>query len=167
MNKILLGAIAAFFMIFIIAAFWSGSKHAGSDNERRAVQNSASSPDQGISQGAIVMPEKDIVQVYLFHSTQRCGTCIAIGELARETINEHYQSELREGRVEFREINIDLPESRALAEKFQASGSALYINDYAGGKDNIKEDVKVWRLTDDESGFKKYLKGEIDRLLGK
>ena len=109
----------------------------------------------------------DKVQVFVFHATQRCISCITIGEFAKETVDEYFQSELKAGKIEFREINIDLPENRSLAQKFQASGSALFINAIRNGQDDINEDVQVWRLVQNEAQFKSYLKGRLDILLGK
>ncbi len=87
--------------------------------------------------------------------------------MSGETVYEYFQPELRDGKIEFREINIDLPENKALAQKFQASGSALFINAIYNGQDNINEDTRVWRLTQDEVQFKSYLKDKINNLLGK
>jgi hypothetical protein len=112
-------------------------------------------------------PKADKVEVFTFHATQRCTTCIAIGKLSRETIEEYYQPELRDGKIEVREINIDLPENKELAEKFQASGSALKINAIYDGTDHITEDTKVWGLTSNPTQYKSYLKDKIDTLLGK
>jgi len=112
-------------------------------------------------------PKPDKVEIFLFHATRRCATCIAIGKLSGETVYEYFQPELRDGKIEFREINIDLPENKALAQKFQASGSALFINAIYNGQDNINEDTRVWRLTQDEVQFKSYLKDKINNLLGK
>jgi disulfide oxidoreductase YuzD len=109
----------------------------------------------------------DKVQVFVFHATQRCISCITIGKFAKETVDEYFQQELKDGKIEFREINIDLPENRSLAQKFQASGSALFINAIRNGQDNINEDVQVWRLVQNEAQFKSYLKGRLDILLGK
>jgi outer membrane protein assembly factor BamE (lipoprotein component of BamABCDE complex) len=109
----------------------------------------------------------DKVQVFLFHATQRCSTCIAIGKLAGETVNERFQDELKAGKIEFREVNIDLPENKELAIKFQASGSALYLNSIKGLSDNIEQDIKVWRLTNNPDAFKNYLEGRINAFLGK
>ncbi|HOX29926.1 MAG TPA: nitrophenyl compound nitroreductase subunit ArsF family protein [Candidatus Paceibacterota bacterium] len=107
------------------------------------------------------------VEVFLFHRTQRCTTCIAIGKLSGQTIEEQFAPEVINGKVIFREVNIDEPENKALAEKFQASGSSLFINAIRGGSDNIQEDVNVWRLTGDQVAFKNYLAGKINGLLGK
>jgi hypothetical protein len=109
----------------------------------------------------------DKVQVFLFHSTQRCPTCIAIGKLAGETVNERFQDELKSGRIEFREVNIDLSENKELAKKFQASGSALFLNSINTEGDHIAQDTKVWQLTGNPSAFKDYLEDKINTLLGK
>ncbi len=107
------------------------------------------------------------VQVFLFHATQRCPTCIRIGKLAEATVKERFAGQLKSGKIEFREINIDLPENKALAEKFQAGGSALFINAVKDGQDNIEEDTMVWQLAGgDATKFKDYLSNKINTILG-
>lgn len=118
-----------------------------------------------------VVPKEDSqvdkVQVFLFHATMRCPTCIAIGRLAGETVNERFKEELKSGRIEFKEINIDLPENKELAQKFQVVGSALYINTIKDGADNIEQDIRVWSLVNDGLQFKDYLEGRVNNLFGK
>ena len=105
------------------------------------------------------------IQVFLFHTTQRCITCINIGKYAKETVEQKFPEELKSGKIEFREINIDLPENKELATKFRASGSALFINPIIEGKDNIKEDTQVWRLTSNEQSFISYLSDKLNTML--
>ena len=107
------------------------------------------------------------VEVFVFHSTHRCASCVTMGKYAGETINEYFQPELRNGKIEFREINVDLPENKELANKFKAAGSSLFINAISDGKDNITEDIKVWQLIFNEAQFKGYLKDKLNKLLGK
>ncbi|MFA6376960.1 MAG: nitrophenyl compound nitroreductase subunit ArsF family protein [Candidatus Paceibacterota bacterium] len=107
------------------------------------------------------------VEVFLFHRNQRCTTCIAIGKLSGETVAERFGQEAMGGRVVFREVNIDEPQNKELAEKFKAGGSALFINAIRGGIDNIQEDTQVWRLAGDQPAFKNYLETKIKTLLGK
>lgn len=114
---------------------------------------------------AAVPAEK--VEVFLFHRTQRCATCIAIGKLSGQTVEERFGPEVSSGKVVFREVNIDEPENKALAEKFKTSGSSLFINAIRNGSDNIQEDAQVWRLTSDSEVFKNYLADKINALLGK
>jgi hypothetical protein len=105
------------------------------------------------------------VQVFLFHATKRCPTCIAIGKYVKETVEQKFPAELLSGKIEFREINIDLSENKELANKFKATGSALFLNAIVDGKDNMHQDVQVWRLTSNEQGFVSYLSDEIKKLL--
>ena len=109
----------------------------------------------------------DKVQVFLFHTTHRCSSCIAIGRLAGETVKERFSDELKSGRIEFAEINIDFPENKDLAKKFRASGSSLFINSIYNNQDHIKHNTMVWRLINNPDKFKDYLEGEINILLGK
>lgn len=113
----------------------------------------------------IKLPKADKIEVFLFHTTQRCVSCINIGKFAKQTIDNNFSEELNSGKIVFREINIDLPENYQLAEKFQASGSALYVNTIRGGKDNIEQDLTVWRLVGDEGKFETYFKDKIENIL--
>lgn len=158
MNKKIITTIAIIIPIFLGATFLvlkNGNKTMEAQNNQ--VADSQNNGKQSA----------DKVQVYLFHSTQRCPTCIDIGRLAGETVNEFFQPELKSGKIEFREINIDLSENKDLAKKFQASGSALYINSIVGGKDNIAQDTAVWRLTNDDAKFKSYLKDKLNNQFDK
>jgi hypothetical protein len=105
------------------------------------------------------------IQVFLFHPTQRCITCITIGKYAKETVEQKFPAELMSGKIEFKEINIDLPENKELATKFKATGSSLFINSIIDSKDNIQHDTQVWRLTSNEQAFITYLSDKINALL--
>ena len=64
------------------------------------------------------------VEVYYFHGTRRCVTCIAVGEVSIELVKSKYGNNQK---VKFIEINIDEPGNEELIEKFQVSGSGLYV----------------------------------------
>lgn len=107
------------------------------------------------------------VQVFMFHATQRCSTCIRIGRLLKDTVQERFAEQLKSGKIEFREINVDLQENRVLAEKFQATGSSLFINAIKDGKENIQEDTMVWQLVGGNAvDFKDYLENKLNNILG-
>lgn len=113
----------------------------------------------------IKLPKAEKIEVFLFHATQRCTSCINIGKFAKQTIDNNFSEELNSGKIVFREINIDLLENYQLAEKFQASGSSLFINTIRGGKDYIEQDLKVWRLVGDEGEFESYFKEKLENIL--
>jgi hypothetical protein len=108
----------------------------------------------------------DKLEVYYFHRTARCYSCKTIGQYVRETMEQKYGKQIKDGLIDFRELNVELPENKEIAIKFQASGSSLYINRIIDNQDNIERDANVWRLLSDEEKFKKYLEDKINRYLG-
>ncbi len=105
------------------------------------------------------------VGVFYFHSNYRCTSCIFLQKYVEETINEFFQAELRDNKIEFKEVNIDLVENRALTQEFQARGSGLYIKVYFKENSLIEEDIQVWRYLNNEQQFKSYLKNKLNNLL--
>ena len=107
------------------------------------------------------------IEVIHFHATQQCWSCITVGEYALKTIKEKFPEEYASGAIVFRDIDAELPENRDLVVKYQARGSALFVNAITAGKDNIEEDVTVWRLVSNESQFISYFQDKLNKLLSK
>lgn len=128
-------------------------------------QNTTDKKESDIKEEAQPKKSADKIQIFLFHPTKRCITCINIGKYAKATVEQRFATEMMSGKIEFREINIDLPENKEVADKFKATGSSLYINSIIDGKDNIQLDAQVWRLTYDEQKFISYLSDKINSLL--
>lgn len=102
------------------------------------------------------------IEVYHFHATRQCVTCKTVGANAEATVNTYFANELKSGKLIFEHINIDLPENKALVEKYMATGSALMIGVY--GKDGSftkQEDTNVWYKMDKTNSMS-YLKGVIE-----
>ena len=158
MKKIYL----ALFLILILSACSNSSntvKQPVDNQQKVVVPKSDQLPTSSIASAS----EK--VEIFLFHRTVRCSTCIAIGKLADKTVQEKFSEEVKSGRIVFKEINIDLPENKELAEKFQASGSALFVNAIRNGQDNIEQDTKVWRLTGNEAAFISYFEKKLSMII--
>ena len=109
----------------------------------------------------------DKLEVYYFHRTQRCSTCLSVGRYTKELIQQKFSTEVERGLIEFREINIDLPENAEIVNKFKVSGQSLYINVIKDNSDNINQDINIWRLAGSEGQFKDYLQNKITGLLAK
>lgn len=105
------------------------------------------------------------IEVFAFHATQRCISCINIGKYTQEVINQKFASEIYSGKIVFKEINIDLPENKQMAKDYGVSGSALFINAIKDGKDNHEEDATVWRLVTNEAQLKTYFEAKLKKLL--
>jgi len=107
----------------------------------------------------------DKIIVANFHATQRCASCTALGRLSEKTLTEQFTNEIKSGKMEFKSINIDLPENEEMAALYQAVGSSLYINAIKDGKNNIVQNMKVWQYLSDDQAFVNYLKTQLKTLL--
>lgn len=105
------------------------------------------------------------IEIFVFHATQRCISCINIGKYTKSVIEEKFPQELKSGKITFKEVNIDLPENFNMAKDYGVSGSALYINTIKDGQENHEEDTTVWRLVTNEAQMKSYLEAKIKKLL--
>ena len=107
------------------------------------------------------------IEVVHFHATQQCWSCITVGEYALKTIKEKFPEEYKNGTIVYKDVNGELPENKDMVQQYRASGSALFVNAIAGGKDNIEEDVTVWRLVSNENQFVSYFENKLNKLLGR
>ena len=71
---------------------------------------------------------KNTIEVFDFHTTNRCVTCKAIEANTKYTLETYFAEELKSGKITFKIINIDEKVNEKLAEKFQASGTSLFLN---------------------------------------
>jgi hypothetical protein len=105
------------------------------------------------------------VEVFHFHRTQQCTSCIAIGNLTEKTLNANFKDELASGRLVFAHVGYELPENAALAAKYGVTGSSLWIGVYNGSAFHKEENIKVWYLIGDENAYSTYLSGVITKRL--
>lgn len=80
-------------------------------------------------------PDRDRVEVIYFHGKQRCATCMAIEKNTKELINSVFANELKKGTVVFNVVDISTPEGEKIADKYEVSWSALFVNKLKGGKE--------------------------------
>lgn len=114
--------------------------------------------------GTKISGDIEKVEVYHFHAARQCVTCKTVGSFSEETVNTYFPNELKSGKLVYGHINIDLPENKALVDKYEAKGSSLIIGVYGKDGSFIKaEDTNVWYKIDNKTDFTNYLKGVIDQ----
>lgn len=119
-------------------------------------KNKDNSLDQSISK----------IEVLDFHSTHRCMTCNAIEENTKYTLNTYFSKELKEYKITFQTINVDKKENEKIAEKFEASGTSLFLNVIKNGKETqINLTDFAFLNGNDQEAFSKELKTKIDTEL--
>jgi len=106
------------------------------------------------------------LEIYHFHGTHQCYSCITVGAYAEETVNTYFKDEFDKGIIVFGHINGDLPENQELVKKYGATGSSLWIGTYAkNGSFSAEQNTNVWYKIDNKEAYMTYLKGVIEQKL--
>jgi len=113
--------------------------------------------------------EKEItLQVFDFHTTNRCATCKAIEANTKYTLDTYFADELKNGKITFQVVNIDKDENYELAKKFKASGTSLFLNVISSDKEK-KIDLTGFAFSygRNQKDFSNKLKNRIEKQLNK
>lgn len=110
--------------------------------------------------------QTDRVEVFCFHGTRQCETCKNMKANTRETLETYFAEQLKDSTIVFRIVDVDDEKNAALAEKFEATGTALMINKIHNGRDSIMD----WSdfAFEKANSFDEYLpelKAKIDEVL--
>jgi len=108
------------------------------------------------------------IEVIDFHSTHRCMTCNAIEASTKYTLETYFSEELKNENITFQVVNIDEEENYKLAEKFEASGTALFLNVIVDGKETqIDLTEFAFMKGNDQETFSIELKAKLENELKK
>lgn len=111
-------------------------------------------------------PTKNHLEVFAFHGTRQCETCKHMKAYTKETLDKYFSEQLKNGSIVFSIIDVDDAANEKLAEKFQATGTALMINNVVNGKDNITDwSDFAFEKANDENKFVPELKAMINEAL--
>jgi len=131
-------------------------------------------PDPVAAQGgppvaaAAVKPQSDKIIAYYFHTTYRCATCRRIEAYSREAIDTGFARELQDGRLEFRLVNVQLPENRHFVEDYQLFTKSLVLVHMKDGKQMEWTNLdRVWELTGNREAFVGYVQQGVRGYLEK
>lgn len=106
------------------------------------------------------------VVAYYFHGRVRCVSCVKIEKLSRKAITEGFPKELKNGRLAFREVNVEEPGNRHLIDHYRLTSQSLVIVEYRDGRQvRWKNLEKVWTLLNSEREFIPYVQGGVSDFL--
>lgn len=88
--------------------------------------NSQSSNQTSDTQLAKDQEESSTIWVYYFHGDRRCATCKAVGRVSKETLSENYSENEK---IIYIDLNVDDPANAEITDKFELSGSGLFVYD--------------------------------------
>jgi hypothetical protein len=112
-------------------------------------------------------PGRRVVANY-FHATQRCATCRIIEAHSDEAIHSNFASELARGTLEWRAVNVQLPENRHFVQDYQLYTKSLVLVEFKDGRETGHKVLeKTWELVGDKAAFTDYVVREVRAFLGR
>jgi thiol-disulfide isomerase/thioredoxin len=106
------------------------------------------------------------VELIDFYGTHRCMTCEGIEENAKYTVEKFFKDEMEEGKLEFKTVNVDDEANYDIAEKFEATGTALFINVIKDGKEeHIDLTAFAFKKGTDRDEFSEELRAKLAEQL--
>lgn len=111
-------------------------------------------------------PRPDGVTVINFHGEKRCRTCIGIGKLARQTLDEEFAAEEKAGKVRWEHINYDEPANAHFVKDYQLVSSTVLVTLWKDGKEVKWNRLDaVWDHVGDDPVFRAYVAQGVRELL--
>ena len=101
----------------------------------------------------------DKVEVFYFHFSRRCVTCIAVENKAQEAIVALYPEAYSKGKITFASVNLEDEKSKPLAERAKVTGQALIIM-----SGEFKKDLTAEGFMYANNNFEKF-KAEIQKTI--
>lgn len=109
--------------------------------------------------------KEDKIEVIDFYGTHRCVTCKAIEANAKYTVETYFADNPK---VVFKTVNVDEEANYDMAEKYEATGTALFLNIVKDGKEtHIDLTDFAFSKGKDKESFSQELKAKIDNKLKK
>ena len=102
------------------------------------------------------------VNVYYFHFTRRCPTCLAVEENARKAVEELYSNEVKTGEYAFHALNLDEESGKKIAENLGVGGQTLLV---VRGEKKIDITDKGFLNAHDLARMKEEIKSAVDKVL--
>lgn len=105
------------------------------------------------------------IEVIDFHSTHRCQTCLAIENAARNVVEQEFANEVKAGKIVFKTVDVDDSKNNQIAEKFEASGTALFIYNGKTGQALDLTEAGFMYAVNKEAKLKEYIRNAIRKNL--
>ena len=74
------------------------------------------------------------LQIVYFHAKYRCATCISVEENTKKTLDTYFAAQLKDGTIKFQVLDVSDSKNEKIAEKYEASGSSLFLTKLNGTK---------------------------------
>lgn len=111
-------------------------------------------------------PANEKLMVYYFRNNRRCPSCIRIEKFSHAAVDEGFTADVKNGRVEWKMVNIEDPGNEFYADKYQIFTKTVILSSLKDGKETKWTNLdKIWDLLGDEQVFKDYIQKGIRDFL--
>jgi hypothetical protein len=144
-----------------------------SSSSQASSQSLSAGSETSITGNAVKAPDNakavNRVDVIYFHVNQRCVTCLCFEKRVNHLIEANFSGLINSGKLTYQVLNAQLPQNAAIARKYGAVGSQLFINTIINGVDNIEdiENIWNWNCNNNPGGFELKVKNAIEQRLTK
>jgi hypothetical protein len=102
------------------------------------------------------------VIAYYFHVTVRCTTCRTIESYSREVVEQKFGADIANGRLQYKLVNLQLPENRHFVKDYQLFTKSLVLARFDKGRPaEYKVLNETWELVGDKSAMQGYVQREV------
>ena len=102
------------------------------------------------------------VIAYYFHVTVRCTTCRMIESYSREVVEQKFGADIAKGRLQYKLVNLELPENRHFVKDYQLFTKSLVLVRFDKGKQTEYKVLNdTWELVGDKSAMQAYVEREV------
>ena len=105
------------------------------------------------------------VELVFFHPVPGCDSCDQVGQYANDTVNTYFGPAVAQGRLIYRDVNLNLPENRGIVSRYGAYDNSLWVGVQDETGFHTTEIVDIWYYAYNRDDFLQYLKGVLDRQL--
>jgi hypothetical protein len=102
------------------------------------------------------------VVAYYFHVTARCTTCRTIESYSREVIERKFGADIAGNRLQYKLVNVQLPENRHFVKDYQLFTKSLVLVRFEKGREAEHKVLnETWELVGDKSAMQGYVEREV------
>ena len=105
-------------------------------------------------------PSRKVV-VYYFHGNFRCETCEKFEAYNNEAIPTAFQAELKSGKLEWRNVNINAPGNDHFVKDYNLTTEQVIVSEFVHGKQTRWKDLfKIWDMVKNKQAYVNYIVSE-------
>ncbi len=103
------------------------------------------------------------LEVYYFHYSHRCATCLSVEEVTKNILTENYPAKMRSGKISFKSVDMDEKGGKELAIEMRVSGQTLLFT-YENHKKNLTNDAFLYARSNPEK-LQEKIKKTVENMM--